>query len=402
MNVSIISFGCSESLNYIYGKLKEHGAEIDGCFVCEQTEEAINEVSALSEGKSQVVIYVGGLGMSSKDVLKNVLTQRYGVDLVYTDKAKSFLQRYENEVAHNALPALVQERLMSFPEGFECFPNNYGYELPAIGRFAGREVILLPDNLSECKYVYEIYLENYFSKRDGETSKHFIFKVFGLEKAEVERRLAVIDKKTFNWQVETDCTNDSKIIVSCKSKTSQTAIDEMNGAMSSAFGDSMYAVDNFSLNQVAIDLLKLAGKKLSVAESLTGGEITSSLIEIAGASDVLFEGCVTYANEAKQARLLVKRNTLSQSGAVSSETVYQMGAGLLKTSGCDIILASTGIAGPGGGTDKKPVGLTYLAVGDAKGIHIHKFVFSGTRNVVRKKAANTAIFLLINYIKKHF
>ena len=103
-----------------------------------------------------------------------------------------------------------------------------------------------------------------------------------------------------------------------------------------------------------------------MAESLTGGKITSDLVDVPGASDVLYEGCTTYSNGAKQARLLVKHDTLSRCGAVSSETAYQMCTGLLKTSGCDVVLSTTGIAGPGGGSAAKPVGLTYIAGGDGK------------------------------------
>ena len=142
------------------------------------------------------------------------------------------------------------------------------------------------------------------------------------------------------------------------------------------------------------------GTYVSGAESLTGGKITSDLVDVPGASDVLYEGCTTYSNGAKQARLLVKHDTLSRCGAVSSETAYQMCTGLLKTSGCDVVLSTTGIAGPGGGSATKPVGLTYIAVGDGKGIHIHKFVFAGDRNEVREKAAKNALFLLIKFIKK--
>lgn len=400
MNISIISFDYSDSVKYIYGKLKENDNTIEYCLTGEQTPEKINEMSALAEEKSDAVIYIGGLGMSSKDVLKEVLSVRYNVNLVYTQKSQDFFQKYIEQSRQYLPPVYVQERLLSFPEGFDCFPNEHGYELAATGRFGGREIFLLPDNLSECAHIYGSYLENYFSKKDGSGHKVFNYKVFGLRKDEIEEKLGAFDRKTFKISVFTDFTGDTRITVRCTGRTSQNTIDEMNAVIMEAFKENLYAVDDFSLGQVAVDLLKLYKHKLSVAESITGGGIASEIVSVAGASDVLYEGCTTYSNEAKQARLLVKQQTLSQFGAVSSETAYQMATGLLKTSGGDIVLATTGIAGPSGATQNKPLGLTFISVGDIKGIHIHKYIFSGDRNEVRKKAVNTALYLLVRFIKK--
>ncbi len=399
MKVSIIAFNCSDSLDFIYGKLKESDCEISTCLIGEQTKEKIQEMSDIAERDGELIFYIGGLGGSVKDILKEELSQRYAVNLVYTQKAQEFFIQYAKIEAKSMPPAHIQERLLSFPEGFDCFPNAYGYELAAYGRFMGKEIILLPDNLSECKYIYSQYLYKYFAKKEGKNSQTFTYKVFGLRKDEIEEKLTPFNKKSFKISISVDLSTDAKITIVCN-KVSQSTMDEMNAYILNAFKENLYSVDDFSLSQVAVDLLKLYKHRLSVAESLTGGEIAASIVDVVGASDVLFEGCTTYSNQAKQSRLLVKQQTLSQHGAVSHETAYEMGTGLLKTSDCDIVLATTGIAGPGGATETKPVGLTYIAVGDVKGIHIHRFVFSGDRNSVRKKATDTALFLLIKFIKK--
>ncbi len=401
MNVSIISFDYSASVRFIFEKLRESNININYCVVGEQTKEKINELTDLVENTSEIIFYVGAQGLSMNDILKEVLAERYGVNLVYSKETQEFFRKYIEESKQPTPPIFIQEKLLSFPEGFDVFQSKFGYEMAAIGRFDGKEIILMPDSLAECKHIYYDYVKNLLEKRDALKHRTFCYKVFGLKQEEIEKKLSTFDKRSFKITVKTDFAEDSKIVIRCSERVSQTSIDEMNTFMLEAFSDNLYALDNFSLGQVVVDLLKLYGRKLSVAESLTGGEVASDIINVPGASDVLYEGCVTYSNEAKQSRLLVKNQTLSQHGAVSSETAYQMCTGLLKTSGCDVVLSTTGIAGPSGASISKPVGLTYIAVGDAKGIHIHKFMFSGDRDEIREKAANNALFLLIKFIKKH-
>jgi len=398
MKVSVVSFNYCESVKFLYEKLKEYGVEIEYCFVAEQTKDKVLQFAELVEESSDVVFYVGGLGLSSNDVLKETLAQRYKVDMVIQQISYDFFAKYIQTSKKIVPPDHVQQRILAFPDGFDCYPNNFGYELSAFGRFFGKEIFLLPDNIEECKCIFENYIKAFLDKQTKQTKTN-VYKVFGLEKSEIEFKLFAICKNKANFFVNTDIANDSKIIIKFGSKVGQSDVDEINCSIMQEFADFLYAVDDRSLNEIAVDLLKLYKRQLSVAESLTGGEIVASLVSVPGASEVLFEGCTTYANGAKNRRLFVKKQTLDQFGAVSQQTAYQMATGLLETSQCDVVVATTGIAGPGGGSDKKPVGLTYIAVGDLSGIHIHKYVFSGNRNQIRQKAAKTALFLLVKLIK---
>lgn len=398
MKVSIVSFNYCESVKYLYDKLKEYGVEIEYCFATEQSKEKILQVATLVEEKSNIIFYVGGLGLSANDVLKETLAGRYKVDMVIQQTSCDFFAKYIQTSRKVVPPEHIQQRLLAFPDGFDCYPNSFGYELSAFGRFEGKEIFLLPDNVEECKNVFENYIKSFFGKQTQQTKTN-VYKVFGLEKSDVEAKLLEICKNKASFFVNTDIANDSKIVVRFDGKFNQNVIDEINSAVMKEFEDFLYAVDDRSLNEIAVDFLKLYKRQLAVAESLTGGEIVASLIDVPGVSEVLFEGLTTYANGAKNRRLFVKKQTLEQFGAVSQETAYQMATGLLETSQCDVVVATTGIAGPGGGSDRKPVGLTYIAVGDLSGIHIHRYVFSGNRNQVRQKAAKTALFLLIKLIK---
>lgn len=149
-----------------------------------------------------------------------------------------------------------------------------------------------------------------------------------------------------------------------------------------------------NLQTEAAELLVKKGMTLAVAESCTGGMIASGLIEFAGISEVLIEGCVTYSNDAKVRRLGVKEETLAQYGAVSPQTAKEMAEGIAGTSGADIGLATTGIAGPGGGTEEKPVGLVYIGISCKGKTEVFEHHFSGGRQEVREAAAAEALQLL--------
>jgi nicotinamide-nucleotide amidase len=149
-----------------------------------------------------------------------------------------------------------------------------------------------------------------------------------------------------------------------------------------------------NLLQNVTTLLKEKGVTLSTAESCTGGLIAKMLTDIDGSSRYFIQGVVVYSNEAKVARLGVRSETLEKFGAVSEETCREMVEGMLRTSGTDCSVASTGIAGPTGGTEDKPVGLVYLGVADADGATVRRCSFSGDRDVIRTKSAFVALNML--------
>ena len=146
-----------------------------------------------------------------------------------------------------------------------------------------------------------------------------------------------------------------------------------------------------NLQTTVAEMLLERGLTIAAAESCTGGLVASKLIEYPGISAVLLEGCVTYSNEAKMRRLGVQAETLEQFGAVSEETAREMAEGIAKTSGASIGIATTGIAGPDGGTAEKPVGLVYLGLSYAGKTHVKKCNFTGERQEIRESAAEAAL-----------
>ena len=147
--------------------------------------------------------------------------------------------------------------------------------------------------------------------------------------------------------------------------------------------------------EAVVRKLKEAGMTVTTVESCTGGLLSATLVDVSGASDVFYQGVVTYANEAKVRRVGVKEATLQAHGAVSEETAREMAEGGAKAANADAALAVTGIAGPGGGTKEKPVGLVYIGCYVNGKTIVKKNLFTGNRREVREQAVETALKLLL-------
>ena len=212
------------------------------------------------------------------------------------------------------------------------------------------------------------------------------FKVFGYPEQEIRKSLTEI--RVTPIVVEENCL-DAKIVFTVDPSEREVVIE----AFYRQFPGSVYSDQDQTLASAVVERLRLYGKTLSVAESLTGGMVTSALVDVPGASECLKEGVVTYSNEAKVARLGVNVQTLAEFGAVSSQVACQMATGLIRT-GVNLAVSTTGIAGPSGGSAVKPVGLVYIGVADEVKCTATECRFEGDRQRIRTLATNTALFLL--------
>lgn len=192
---------------------------------------------------------------------------------------------------------------------------------------------------------------------------------------------------------------DQRLVLRYAADIAKSAADDALRAAAETLEEYTYAIDDTPLARRVFELLKLRGLKLSVAESFTGGGVAKRLISIPGASEVLFESIVAYDNGSKMKRLGVSAKTLSEQGAVSDETAYEMSAGLLATGGCSAVLSTTGIAGPASDNTNKPVGLCYIAAGGREAVYVYKYLFKGSREEITERAVNQALFLLYRQIK---
>lgn len=162
------------------------------------------------------------------------------------------------------------------------------------------------------------------------------------------------------------------------------------------------SVDKVALEEEVVELLVKNGFTITTAESCTGGLISAKLVNVSGVSDVLKMCVVTYSEEAKRKLLGVRAETLEKHGVVSSETAYEMAQGALKYADADVALSVTGIAGPEGGTEEKPVGLVFIACNVRGKIAVEKHLFQGNRLTVRESSAMAALALAKKCLADYF
>ncbi|MBO7151493.1 MAG: CinA family protein, partial [Clostridia bacterium] len=196
------------------------------------------------------------------------------------------------------------------------------------------------------------------------------------------------------FDVEEKCL-DAKITMT--SAGTRESFDQIKAYVYNAFSEQVYSAEDISLHVLAATLLKRSKKVLSVAESLTGGEICSRLTSVPGISENFYEGIVCYNRHSKMDRLGIPRAFIGEYGTVSRETAHAMVQGLLNRK-VDIGLSTTGLAGPTG-DEGKPVGLVYIAVGGGEFITTFEKRLSGDRNQVREATANLALFYLVRYLR---
>lgn len=193
--------------------------------------------------------------------------------------------------------------------------------------------------------------------------------------------------------------DEERTALSVKKEENLPILDDLVRYLLEGLGDTVYALDDVSLEETLVSMLKLRGKKISVAESFTGGGIARRITSVSGASNVYFEGLNTYDERSKQKRLGVSDYALKTQGAVSDQTAYEMATGLLNTGDCDFSIATTGLAGPKSDRSMLPVGLCFIAIGTKERVYVYRYQFDGSREEITEKAVNYALFLAYKQLK---
>ncbi len=195
--------------------------------------------------------------------------------------------------------------------------------------------------------------------------------------------------------------DEDVIEITYDSNTPKMLTDDVLRLFADGLGDTVYALNaDTTLEEQLVTLLKLRRRKISVAESFTGGGIAKRITSVSGASEVYFEGLNTYDELSKIKRLGVSEYTLQTMGAVSDQTAYEMATGLLNTGCCDIAIATTGLAGPKTDRSMLPVGLCFIAVGVKEQVLVYRYKFDGDRQEITEKAINYALYLAYKQLKK--
>ncbi len=224
-----------------------------------------------------------------------------------------------------------------------------------------------------------------------------VLKAFGISEDKLKSKIASIKDTYKNTEISV-----GRNLLDVKITFKSLSQAEAEGAARDfvlSFHENVYAEYDTSLQDVLVYILKLGKLKISVAESFTGGNLSAKIISVPGASSVFYEGIVAYDSEAKIGRLCVSEEAIRVNKPVSSQVAGEMAKGLLDEGKTDIVVSTTGLAGPDTDESGFPVGLCYIAVGAAQGISVYRYKFGGNRAEITEKGVQTALFLAIKSVK---
>lgn len=378
---------------YLSRELAAMGIEIYYQITVGDNEERLLKTLEESLNRSDIVICTGGLGPTEDDITKEVCAKYFGYKLeLHKPSLDAMIERFKHM---NRVPTKNNEKQAYFPKEAYILKNDNGTAPGCIMEKEGKMIVVLPGPPKEMESMFENYVKPYLSKLTDDVIESEVLRIIGVGESKVENDiLDIIDSQT-NPTIATyakgyECT----LRITAKAKSVEEAkelIKPMSDEMKRRFGQSLYATGETSIEEVVAKMLVENNLKIAVAESCTGGMVSASLINYPGISSVFMEGCVTYSNEAKMKSLGVKKETLDVYGAVSDNCAKEMASGVAARYNTNVGIATTGIAGPDGGTDEKPVGLVYFGIYINGKVITKKYVFNGDRQGVRERATRTIL-----------
>ena len=375
---------------YIAEELNKYGIEIEFKMTVRDVMDEI--VKALKYAKKNVdlVILTGGLGPTDDDITKEAMAKFLKKKLIIDEKEKAeLLKKYKSYGNLNKTNFKEVEK----PEGAISFKNDVGMA-PAV-YIDG--LVAFPGFPNELKNMFPKFLK-YYVKENNLKTQIYIKDIitYGIGESTLENTVKDLftEEGIFYEFLVKDYGTLIRLQTSSKNKKS---VEKIVKKLYNRISEFIIGEDNDRIENTIYECLN-SGKKpltISTAESCTGGMIASKLIEVPGISENFIESIVSYSNEAKIKRLKVKKETLEKYGAVSEEVAREMLAGL-KT---DVAISTTGIAGPGGGTKEKPVGLVYIGIRVKDEVKIFRRELKGDRNKIRQRAMMHALYNLLKILK---
>ena len=311
-----------------------------------------------------IVLTTGGLGPTQDDMTKEIACQVMDDELVMMDDVMEellamFKDTERKMTENNKKQAIMPSRAVVFHNDAGTAP---GFALEKDGKY----IICMPGPPREMTRMFEKSVKHFLESLSDDVIYYRMIRTFGIGESQLETELLdLIDIQTDPTLATYAKEGESSVRIASKRATleeAKAAVDDMLEKVRERIGEYIYSCNDEELVQVVCDKLIDKGLTLSSAESCTGGLFAGTVTEIAGVSACFDRGLVTYSNQAKMDELGVNAETLEKYGAVSAETAMEMAEGLHRVSGSDVCVSVTGIAGPGGGSEEKPVGLVYVGL----------------------------------------
>ncbi|WP_136806140.1 CinA family nicotinamide mononucleotide deamidase-related protein [Desulfosediminicola flagellatus] len=379
----------------------EAGYEIYAMHTIGDTPELIGEALKRAIGRVDAVIVTGGLGMTDDDMTNEAVSKALNRPTMPNLEVLSNVRQHLQDISNGPVGQI--EKLAWLPEGAEV--------LNPTSRMAGymlvhdnTPVYFLPGIPVQMK---QLLIEHVLPGLATWNADHAvstyqrIFRIFNLPESEVNRLIKTLDLPPATQIGYYPVFPEVHLSLTIRDKAADNAkrlFKSCSQAIDTVLGDSIYGHDRDNMETIVGNLLIQKGLTLAVAESCSGGLIAQRITNIAGSSAYFLGGVVSYANSMKIEYLGVSPKLIEDQGAVCRDVAEAMATGIRDRSGADIGLAVTGIAGPEGGTDTKPVGTVYIGIATPAGNWVSKFKFEGDRLQIRDMTAQTGLDLIRKYL----
>ena len=410
LNAEIIAIG-SEMLTpfrmdtnslWLTERLNAMGIDVKLKTVVGDDEARLEETIRDAMKRSEIVIATGGLGPTEDDITRKIFARVLKRQLVLED---SIIEKIRARFARRNMPMPeINARQALIIRGAQILENNNG-TAPGMLITEGKcTVVLLPGPPREMKPIFDAAVAPALKQRAGDMLiMRRCLSIFGLTESRTDELAAPIYLKYRNpsttilfkdGQIELHLTAQAR-----DESEVEKLLDELAGQLDEVLGEHIFSRRNETLEEVVGELLKLRGYTLATAESCTGGLLAGRITDVPGSSEYFLEGVVSYSNESKVDLLGVPKKWIKTHGAVSQQVAEAMAAGIRKRAGSTFGVGVTGVAGPGGGSEEKPVGLVYIALADDTQTTARKLIFPGDRQFIRTLSVNAALDMVRRRIK---
>ncbi len=347
------------------------------------------------------VIITGGLGPTEDDITRKVIAKITKKRLVLNEDALAAI--HARLAGRGREIVAVNDRQALIPAGARILPNSAGTAPGFYIDDEGPFLAVLPGVPREMQTMYREGLWPVLQERYGRKTfiRRRVLRTCGIWESAVNQAIQDIIRRgdpVIGLSVKSTGVDIRIIARAANAEQAQTQVERTEAAIREKIGDAVYGVDGMEIEEVIGALLKQRRLTLAVAESCTGGMVGGRITNIAGSSEYFERGAVVYSNLAKTEMLGVPKDLIERHGAVSSEVAAAMARGIRQAAQTDLGLSVTGIAGPGGGTEKKPVGLVYIGLASPQGVKTAEHRFLGSREQIRARASQMALDMVRRHL----
>lgn len=396
--------------SHIARELNACGVKVAGMLSIGDDHDSIISSLEAELSRNEVVIVTGGLGPTKDDITKKALAELSGAQGWKEDEEQlAIIHRILHSRGLDVLDINRAQALV--PETCEVIPNRLGTAPIMVFRFASERfghpatLYAVPGVPFEALGALKDVIEDICTHNDLQKITHRTIMTYGIAESALAKRIEEWEDalpQDIHLAYLPNALTGVRLRLSAygEALTQQERIEAEIARLKGIIGDVIYSYEDDTLQNCIGKLLKQHGKTISTAESCTGGLVASMITSVAGSSEYYLGSVVSYANSVKQEVLGVPVEIIQEFGAVSSECVGAMAEGVRKLTGTDFSVATSGIAGPGGGSTEKPVGLVWIGVSSQSGTQTYKLTFNSDRKRNIERFASSALYKIFKKLEK--